>query len=379
MDIISTITKQEIFKVFKNKKMLSSIFVLPVVILIAVFAMTSIGMEESEESQGYQIYFLNMQIAEQELKTNDITLQLISDSAASYEVFQKQHQISENDIVIEYKKDNFQIYYNSINGSAEDLLPMIKSSILKPYIEGMFLAEQGIAKENFEILTEDTSNELERKNRTVSLLLPYMMIIILFMNLVNVVGNSIAGEKERGTLSKQLLSPIDNSQMILGKLLGTTAIGMISSTVFFAVLMGGSYAANELWSLDILGIGDVTLKAGQLGIMFLGFTFISMVFVAAIALMSSFANTVKEATSMSLVIYYLVIIAALATGFSVGETPKIAYMIPVYNFSVFMHKLFIGSADMVNGIITVVSLVVTFGVLTVAVILNFKREKVIVA
>lgn len=379
MDIISTITKQEIFKVFKNKKMLSSIFVLPVVILIAVFAMTSIGMEESEESQGYQIYFLNMQIAEQELKTNDITLQLISDSAASYEVFQKQHQISENDIVIEYKKDNFQIYYNSINGSAEDLLPMIKSSILKPYIEGMFLAEQGIAKENFEILTEDTSNELERKNRTVSLLLPYMMIIILFMNLVNVVGDSIAGEKERGTLSKQLLSPIDNSQMILGKLLGTTAIGMISSTVFFAVLMGGSYAANELWSLDILGIGDVTLKAGQLGIMFLGFTFISMVFVAAIALMSSFANTVKEATSMSLVIYYLVIIAALATGFSVGETPKIAYMIPVYNFSVFMHKLFIGSADMVNGIITVVSLVVTFGVLTVAVILNFKREKVIVA
>lgn len=379
MDIISTITKQEIFKVFKNKKMLSSIFVLPVVILIAVFAMTSIGMEESEESQGYQIYFLNMQIAEQELKTNDITLQLISDSAVSYEVFQKQHQISENDIVIEYKKDNFQIYYNSINGSAEDLLPMIKSSILKPYIEGMFLAEQGIAKENFEILTEDTSNELERKNRTVSLLLPYMMIIILFMNLVNVVGDSIAGEKERGTLSKQLLSPIDNSQMILGKLLGTTAIGMISSTVFFAVLMGGSYAANELWSLDILGIGDVTLKAGQLGIMFLGFTFISMVFVAAIALMSSFANTVKEATSMSLVIYYLVIIAALATGFSVGETPKIAYMIPVYNFSVFMHKLFIGSADMVNGIITVVSLVVTFGVLTVAVILNFKREKVIVA
>lgn len=302
MDIISTITKQEIFKVFKNKKMLSSIFVLPVVILIAVFAMTSIGMEESEESQGYQIYFLNMQIA-----------------------------------------------------------------------------EQGIAKENFEILTEDTSNELERKNRTVSLLLPYMMIIILFMNLVNVVGDSIAGEKERGTLSKQLLSPIDNSQMILGKLLGTTAIGMISSTVFFAVLTGGSYAANELWSLDILGIGDVTLKAGQLGIMFLGFTFISMVFVAAIALMSSFANTVKEATSMSLVIYYLVIIAALATGFSVGETPKIAYMIPVYNFSVFMHKLFIGSADMVNGIITVVSLVVTFGVLTVAVILNFKREKVIVA
>lgn len=379
MSIISTIAKQEIFKVFKNKKMLTSIFFMPVVILIAMFAMTSIGMEESEESQTYQIYFLNMQVAEQEVETEDMTLQFISDSAASYEEFREGHQISENDMVIELREEEFQIYYDSLNSSAKSLLPMIKSSILKPYIEGMVLADQGIVKENFEIVTEDTSSELERKNRTVSLLLPYMMIIILFMNLVNVVGDSIAGEKERGTLSKQLLSPIDNSQMILGKLLGTTVIGMISSTVFFAVLMGGSYAANAWCGIDLLGIGDMTLEAGQLGIMFLGFSLIAMVFVAAIALMSSFAKTVKEATSMSLVIYYLVIIAALATGFSVGETPKIAYMIPVYNFSVFMHKLFIGSADMVNGIITVVSLVVTFGVLTVAVILNFKREKVIVA
>lgn len=379
MSIISTIAKQEIFKVFKNKKMLTSIFFMPVVILIAMFAMTSIGMEESEESQTYQIYFPNMQVAEQEVETEDMTLQFISDSAASYEEFREGHQISENDMVIELREEEFQIYYDSLNSSAKSLLPMIKSSILKPYIEGMVLADQGIVKENFEIVTEDTSSELERKNRTVSLLLPYMMIIILFMNLVNVVGDSIAGEKERGTLSKQLLSPIDNSQMILGKLLGTTVIGMISSTVFFAVLMGGSYAANAWCGIDLLGIGDMTLEAGQLGIMFLGFSLIAMVFVASIALMSSFAKTVKEATSMSLVIYYLVIVAALATGFSVGETPKIAYMIPVYNFSVFMHKLFVGSADVVNGLITVASLMITFGILTAAVIWNFRREKVIVA
>lgn len=352
---------------------------MPVVILIAMFAMTSIGMEESEESQTYQIYFPNMQVAEQEVETEDMTLQFISDSAASYEEFREGHQISENDMVIELREEEFQIYYDSLNSSAKSLLPMIKSSILKPYIEGMVLADQGIVKENFEIVTEDTSSELERKNRTVSLLLPYMMIIILFMNLVNVVGDSIAGEKERGTLSKQLLSPIDNSQIILGKLLGTTVIGMISSTVFFAVLMGGSYAANAWCGIDLLGIGDMTLEAGQLGIMFLGFSLIAMVFVAAIALMSSFAKTVKEATSMSLVIYYLVIVAALATGFSVGETPKIAYMIPVYNFSVFMHKLFVGSADVVNGLITVASLMITFGILTAAVIWNFRREKVIVA
>lgn len=377
MNIISVIAKQEIFKVFKNKKLLGSIFVLPMVMLVAMFALTSMGTEEDTNSQTYQIHFLNMQVAEQEFEVGDMVLQVVSNPAASYEQFTAENDVSENDMAVELTEEGFQIYYDSMNSSAEKLVPIVESNILKPCMEGMFLAEQGVVKENFEILTEDTSSELERKNRTASLMLPYMMIIILFMNLVSVVGDSIAGEKERGTLTKQLLAPIDNSQMILGKLLGTTVIGMLSSVVFFVVLVGGSYAADRFGGMDLLGIGEIAINAGQIGLMFLGFLFIAMVFVAAIALMSSFANTVKEATSMSLVIYYLVIIAALATGFRVGEAPKVAYMIPVYNFSVFMQKLLVGSVDIVNGGITVVSLLITFGVLAVAAILNFRRERVI--
>lgn len=377
MNIINAIAKQEIFKVFKNKKMLSSIFVLPLVVLAAMFAMTSMGMEEETQSEAYQIHFLNMQVAEQEVEAGDMVLEVIPEPASSYEEFAAENELSENDMVVELTENGFQIYYNSLNSSAEGLLPVIKSNILKPYAESMFLEEQGILKENFEVITEDTSSELERTNRTASLMLPYMMIIMLFMNLVSVVADSIAGEKERGTLTKQLLSPIDNSQMILGKLLGTTVIGMISSAVFFAALIGGSYAADKFLGMDILGIGESALNAGQIGIMFVGFIFLSMVFVAAIALMSSFADTVKEAKNMSLVIYYLVIIAALATGFRVGEAPKAAYLIPVYNFSVFMQKLLVGSVDAVNGVITVVSLLITFGVLAAAAILNFRRERVI--
>lgn len=373
--MIGIIAKQEIFKVFRNKKLLGSIFILPMVVLAAMFAMTSMGTEE--EIQAYQIHFLNMQVTEQEFEAGDIVVQTMSDPAESFEQFVKEHKISENDMVVEMTEEGIRLYYNSMDSQAEDLLPVVKSNILKPFMEGAFLAEQGIVKENFEVVTEDTSSEMERKNRTASFLLPYIMIIILFMNLVSVVGDSIAGEKERGTLTKQLLAPIDNSQMILGKLLGTTVIGMISSAVFFVVLVGGSYAAEKFGGMDILGTGEIAISAGQIGIMFLGFIFIAMVFVAAIALMSSFAGTVKEATNMSLVIYYLVIIAALATTFRVGEAPKSAYLIPVYNFSVFMQKLLVGTADIVNGGITVASLLITFGVLATAAILNFRRERVI--
>lgn len=375
MNMISAIAKQEIVKVIKNKKMLSSIFVLPMVVLVAMFAMTSIG--EEEEKQALRIHFLNMQVPKQELEAGDMALSVISETAVSYEQFAEENIISENDMAVERTKEGFEIYYDSGNSRAEELLPFVESNILKPCIEGTFLAEQGMEKGNFEVLAEDTSSETERTNRSASFLIPYMMILILFMNLVSVVGDSIAGEKERGTLTKELLAPIDNSQMILGKLLGTTIVGMFSSAVFFVVLVGGSYLAVKFGGADVLGAGEMAIGPGQIGIMFLGFIFIAMVFVAAIALASSFADTLKEATSMSRVIYYLVIFAALATTFRVGEAPRAVYVIPVYNFSVFMQRLLVGKADLVNGGITVVSLLITFGLLAAAATLNFRRERVI--
>lgn len=373
--MIGIIAKQEIFKVFKNKKLLGSIFILPMVVLAAMFAMTSMGTEE--ETNACQIYFLNMQVAKQEFEAGGILLRTVSDSAESYEQFAKAHRISENDVIVEMMEDGFQIYYNSMGSQTEELLPDLKGNILKPYLEGAFLAEQGIVKENLEVEMEDTSSEMERKNKTVAFMLPYMMILVLFINSVSVVGDSIAGEKERGTLAKQLLTPIDNRQMILGKLMGTTVIGIISSAVFFVVLMVGSLAAEKFGGMDILGVSGTAIHAGQLGIMLFCFLFLAMAFVAAIALMSSFAQTVKEATSMSYVVYFLVMAAALATMFRIGETPKVAYLIPVYNFSVFMRNVLVGTADIVNGGITIASLFVSFGVLAVATILNFKRERVI--
>lgn len=375
MKIIRAVAMQEIFKVFKNKKLLSSMFVLPMMVLIAMFALTSMGSEE--EIKTCEIYFLNMPVEEQEFLAGDILLRTKSNPAADYEQFAEENEISQKDMAVELTEKGFTVYYDSLNSRMKELLPLVESNILKPCLEGTFLAEKGMAAEEFEVFAKDTSSEMERKNRTASFLIPYMMILILFMNLVSVVGDSIAGEKERGTLTKQFLAPVDRGQMILGKLLGTTFVGMLSSMIFFVILAGGSYGAKKLGGTDILGAGEASIGAGQTFIMFFGFIFISLVFVAAIALISSFAGTLKEAAGMSRVIYYLVIIAALATSFHVGEAPKVLYMIPVYNFSLFMQKLFVGRADVVNGGITLISLLVTFGILTGAAVLNFKREQVI--
>ena len=63
MSIILTIAKQEIVKVFKNKKMLSSIFVLSLVVLAAMFAMTSLTVSKAQEQE---VSTVNGEIAERE-------------------------------------------------------------------------------------------------------------------------------------------------------------------------------------------------------------------------------------------------------------------------------------------------------------------------
>lgn len=377
MRIVSTIMKQEIIKVAKNKKMLFSIFVMPFLLVIMAFSLMSMQEGEGQEVEYYNVYLLNTTMQEQICEINEYKVRVVGNAATDYGNFIQNHDMKESEMAIEVNEEGYKIYYNSVNNVVNSLLPTVKSSIIQPIMDQTFFIQENRQIESFALITEDTCTEMAKQNRTVSFMLPYLLMIILYMNLVSIVGDSIAGEKERGTLSKQLLAPIDNSQMILGKLLGTTIVGAFSSVIYFIALLGAATFSEKLLGKGVNDLSGFSLHPQQVVVMLLGFMFIALVFVAAIVLMSSFAKTLKEATGLSMVIYYLIIVAALASAFNVGEADRIFYAIPIYNFSLFMQKLLINAANVWDGLITVGSLLVTFGILVLASVLNFRREKVI--
>ncbi|MBQ8626008.1 MAG: ABC transporter permease [Agathobacter sp.] len=377
MKVVWTFVKHEILKVVKNKKMLFSIFVMPILLVAFSLGLTTMQMEGEAHADTYRLCFFNAGVQEESQKMSGVVLQLENGSEEEYAEFLKDKQVELDEIFVEFVESGVNVYYNSLDGAVEALLPNIEGYIIQPYMEAIYAAGQGVAVEHFALEVVDTSDEMERQNLSLSFMLPYLLQIILFMNLVSVVGDTFAGEKERGILAKQVLTPVSTNQLIYGKLIGSTLIGVSSSVIYFVVLAIGDLIALEVTGKAAMGIVGASLELGQVVVMLVGFTFLSLVFVAAIVLASCFAKTVKEATNLSMIVYYIVIVAAVASAFQMGEAPLVSYAIPIYNFSLFMSNVLVGTATVVNGLVTAASLLVTFFVLVAASVFSFSGEKAI--
>lgn len=377
MKVVWTFVKHEIFKVIKNKKMLFSIFVMPILLVAFSLGLTSMQLEGEAHADTYRVCFFNAQIREESHDMSGVILQLENGSKEEYAAFLEDKQVNLDEIFVEFMETGVNVYYNSLDGAVESLLPNIEEYMIKPYMEAAYAAGQGAGVEHFALEVVDTSDEMERKNLSLSFMLPYLLQIILFMNLVSVVGDTFAGEKERGILAKQVLTPISTNQLIFGKLLGSTLVGVSSSVIYFVILTLGDWISLKATGKAAMGIVGAALGAGQIVVMLIGFAFLSLVFVAAIVLASCFAKTVKEATNLSMIVYYIVIVAAVASAFQMGEAPIISYAIPIYNFSLFMSNVLSGTATLINGLVTAASLFVTFLILVAASVMNFSGEKAI--
>ena len=375
MKVVWTFVKHEILKVIKNKKMLFSIFVMPILLVAFSLGLTSMQMEGGEHADTYCLYFYNVEVEETTQEIGGVVLEIRNGSVGTALQLVLNNQVEPDEIIAEFTDTGVNMYYNSLDSAVESLLVSIENYIVAPYMEAIYTAGQGASVEPIPLEIVDTSDEMERQNLSLSFMLPYLLMIILFMNLVSVVGDTFAGEKERGILAKQVLAPIGKNQLIFGKLIGSTLIGVLSSVVYFAVLTIGDLVALETTGDSLMGIAGANLGIGQIVTILIGFMFLSLVFVAAISIASCFAKSVKEATNLSMVVYYLIIVAALASAFQMGEAPITSYMIPIYNFSLFMSNVLVGTATVVNGLVTVGSLLVTFFVLVAVNVVSFSGEK----
>lgn len=76
-------------------------------------------------------------------------------------------------------------------------------------------------------------------SRFMSILVPMLTMSMLFSSVVAICPDTVAGEKERGTLSAMLLTPIKRSELAFGKILALSVTAALSGLTSFLGLLGG--------------------------------------------------------------------------------------------------------------------------------------------
>ena len=184
-------------------------------------------------------------------------------------------------------------------------------------------------------------------------MLPMLLLIFLYSGCIAVAPESIAGEKERGTIATMLITPIKRSDI---------AIGKICALALIALLSGISSAAGTILSLPKLMGGAVEGLSGDVyavsDYLMLGVVVISTVLllITLISIISAFAKSVKEAQTAVVPLMIIVMLIGITAMFGSGaKTDFYYYLIPIYNSVQCMVGIFSFDFQVTNILISIVS------------------------
>lgn len=359
------ILSKELKRVFGDKKMVFSLFILPIILIAGIYGVMFflIGKEKSSINEHVsEVYVQNMPDNFSELMAGHTDCKINTIPAGeSVESYKDGLLDGTYDLVVVFPENFYENFKNADAGSA---LPDIKtfynpsennSGEARTRFTGTYLEEykQILLKERFGsldyamVFSVDADNPdmiVQDKDKATGKILgsiiPYLITILIFAGAMGLGVDTIAGEKERGTIANLLISPIKRVDIIMGKIVSLAIVSVLSAAVYVisfigsAVVLSGMGGMGEM--VNGLSLNFTTVQIIQFVVLLLGLV---LLYVGIIGFVSLLAKNVKEAQSFIMPVYIIVMFAGMITMYS-GDVTSGSYMIPVYNTSAAFKGIF---------------------------------------
>ena len=220
----------------------------------------------------------------------------------------------------------------------------------------------------------DVATEEDLTGMLFSMLMPLLLIILMFSSCMAMTAESIAGEKERGTIATLLITPIKRSELALGKIAALSIMSLLGGLCSF---VGVLLALPKLMGGEEMGAVDASIyTVGDYAMILCVILSTILVFVSLIAVLSALANSVKEASTLVSPLMLVVTIIGMSGMFGSPEKSLGLFLIPVYNSVQCISGVFSMSYEPIQIILTVAANIVTAGVLVVVLTRMFNSERV---
>ena len=148
------------------------------------------------------------------------------------------------------------IYANStINNSS---VALSKINTLLGLMNSTKMAEIGNPPSIYTGIPVELASEEQTSGQMIGMLLPMLITVFVFAGGISVGADAIAGEKERGTISTLLMAPVSKSYIVIGKIIATIIITVLSSLGSFVGVIASFPNAKELFgNVNMISYGFV--------------------------------------------------------------------------------------------------------------------------
>lgn len=359
------IFSKELKRVFGDKKMVFSLFILPIILIAGIYGMMFFLVDKQKSSINEhvsEVFVQNMPDNFSELmsKHTECNINVIP-AGESADTYKDKLLDGTYDLVVVFP-ENF--YENFKNADATSALPDIKTfynpsednsgeartRFTETYLEEykqLLLNERfgslnyamvfSVDADNPDMIVQDDG---KATGKILGTIIPYLITILIFGGAMGLGVDTIAGEKERGTIANLLISPIKRVDIIMGKIAALAIVSVLSAGVYVISFIGSAVVLSKKSGMgemfNRLSLNFTSLLIVQFVVLLLGLV---LLYVGIIGFVSLMAKNIKEAQSFIMPVYILVMFAGMITMYS-GDVTSGSYMIPVYNTSAAFKGIF---------------------------------------
>lgn len=401
--MLLNVIKKELKRVFSDRRLVFSSFIMPAIMIFIIYSimgnMLSSRVSDIKEHQSV-VYVQNAPEGFEQYTTHEdlnMNVNFIS-SGDDISAIKEDIKVGNVDLLVQFE-DGFidkvkgydqldvppqvKTFYNPSEDYSQRGRSNFVSVVLSDYQRELLTQRFGneshavafdIDRDNAESIVQD---EKKASGQGMSNILPMLIAIILFSGAMGIGIDTIAGEKERGTMATLLLTPAKRETIALGKIIGLGIVAIISAiTSFIAIIASLPSSSNVLTGESSVNLGALQFTPLQMVQLLVIMLTLVAIFVGLISLISVRARTVKEAGTYIAPVYMVVMIAAFSTLFGSGAEELYQFAIPIYGSVSAIKAALSFDLTMNQFLVSALSAFITSLILVRLITMTFNDEKV---
>ena len=374
------ILKKELRELFRDKKSLAMMLVIPIFIPLLVIGMSALFESQMNvDTEEYNKIGFSYELSEVE-ESIAKEMDIVVVHGTTKELKEKYEEGNINLYIT--KKDNHYTIHSdgSDNSSYASSLMETYFNTYKEVLQQESLSKQKINPDDIlNIITVD-EKVVEEDNFFASYIKNYAFLFILMAITVSATypaTDTTAGERERGTLETLLTFPIKSKDIIIGKFLGVTVSSIITGLLSLALAVISLFISKDMFTI-YEGVNTMYSLSSIIYAVVVIVTYSFFISGLCIAIAST-SKTFKEAQSALTPLTFISLFPGMIA-FMIGiKTTILISIIPFLNFTTIFTDITAGNINVLHIFLMMLSTVIYISIVFYYIIKQYKSEKVLFA
>ena len=374
------ILKKELRELFRDKKSLAMMLVIPIFIPLLVIGMSALFESQMNvDTNEYNKIGFNYELSETEKQiAKEMDIDIVENTTKKLKGKYKEGKI---DLYITKKDNHYTIHSDGSDASTyASTLVGTYFNTYKEILQQQALQENDIdANQILNIITLE-EKVVEEDNFFASYIKNYAFLFIIMAITVSATypaTDTTAGERERGTLETLLTFPMKSKDIIIGKFLGVTVSSIITGLLSLVLAIVSLFISKDMFTI-YEGVNTMYSLSSVIYAIVVIITYSFFISGLCIAIAST-SKTFKEAQSALTPLTFISLFPGMIA-FMIGitTTPLIA-IIPFLNFTTIFTDITAGNINILHILLMVISTIIYISIVLYYIIKQYKSEKVLFA